>query len=162
MKWGKQHEVLWVCLGRKEKHVRTFVPGQVFMNGRGFFFLSLFCEWKTTGKSSIKANSLPRYDWLLRPKLHLRLLGSWLPGLWLANRGDRDFIHKPVYSSGQRQEIRALEEEIHQSRVSLDRARKARLHITPKSSMLEKWQHSWRSKSPHFGINFIYRQSNRV
>lgn len=121
----------------------------------GVFFLSLFCEWKTTGKSSIKANSLPRYDWLLRPKLHLRLLGSWLPGLWLANRGDRDFIHKPVYSSGQRQEIRALEEEIHQSRVSLDRARKARLHITPKSSMLEKWQHSWRSKSPHFGINFI-------
>lgn len=46
MKWGKQHEVLWVCLGRKEKHVRTFVPGQVFMNGRGFFSSLFFVNEK--------------------------------------------------------------------------------------------------------------------
>lgn len=77
-----------------------------------FFFLTFplcFCEWKTTGKSSIKARSLPGHDWLLRRKLRPRLLGARLPGFWLAHSGNRDFIHKSVYSSGQRQEIRALE-----------------------------------------------------
>lgn len=37
------------------------------------------------------------------------LLGARDPRSWLARGGDRDFIHKSVYSSGQRQEIRALE-----------------------------------------------------
>lgn len=68
-----------------------------------------FCEWKTTGKSSIKARSLSGADWLLKRKPRLRLLGARPPGFRLAHRRNRDFIHKSVYSFGQRQEIRALE-----------------------------------------------------
>lgn len=150
--WNEVNKVRFFELaggGKKKKHVRTFVPGQVFMNGSFFsYFPSLFfCEWKTTGKSRIKAHSLPGDDWLQWHKRHLRLLGARLPGFWLAYRGNRDFIHKSVYSFGQRQEIRALERGNPPiTNFIWPELEKQVPPLIPKSCRLQKWQHSWPQK----------------